>query len=104
MFVGEATGLYRYPVRIFTPTDELPFAGHPVIATAHLLVEQCLAERGCPLVLEAGVGPLVVELDQALARLTTAEPFSIPLIRLLGLYLLLKTPFSVLPAPWPMMP
>ncbi|MBE0490196.1 MAG: PhzF family phenazine biosynthesis protein [Halomonas sp.] len=77
VFVGEATGQHRYPIRIFTPTRELPFAGHPVIGTAHLLVERGMAERGCPLVLEAGVGPLVVEFDQALARLTTAEPVSI---------------------------
>jgi len=77
VFVGEAAGQHRYPIRIFTPTRELPFAGHPVIGTAHLLVELGMAKHECPLVLEAGVGPLVVEFDQALARLTTAEPVSI---------------------------
>ncbi|MDR5892429.1 PhzF family phenazine biosynthesis isomerase [Halomonas mongoliensis] len=77
VFVGEAAGQHRYPIRIFTPTRELPFAGHPVIGTAHLLVELGMAKHECPLVLEAGVGPLVVEFDQVRARLTTAEPVSI---------------------------
>ena len=76
VFVGEATEQHRYPIRIFTPTEELPFAGHPTIGTAHLLVALDLAERGCPLVLEAGVGPIVVEFDNELARFTTAAPFS----------------------------
>ncbi|WP_416139907.1 PhzF family phenazine biosynthesis protein [Halomonas sp. HK25] len=77
VFVGQSTGQHRYPIRIFTPTAELPFAGHPAVGTAHLLVELGMAERGCPLILEAGVGPLVVEFDRALARLITAEPVSI---------------------------
>ncbi|QJQ98354.1 PhzF family phenazine biosynthesis protein [Halomonas sp. PGE1] len=77
VFVSEATGQHRYPIRIFTPTRELPFAGHPVIGTAHLLLHHGMAERECPLILEAGVGSLLVEFDQALARLTTAESVSI---------------------------
>ncbi|TDB04994.1 PhzF family phenazine biosynthesis protein [Halomonas marinisediminis] len=77
VFVGQSTGRNRYPIRIFTPTAELPFAGHPVIGTAHLLVELGMAERECSLILEAGVGPLVVEFDRTLASFTTAAPFSI---------------------------
>ncbi|WFM72741.1 PhzF family phenazine biosynthesis protein [Halomonas sp. CKK8] len=77
VFVGQPTGQHRYPVRIFTPTEELPFAGHPTVGTAHLLVELGMAERDLPLVLEAGVGPLVVEFEHELARFTTAPPFSI---------------------------
>ncbi|MDY7116815.1 PhzF family phenazine biosynthesis protein [Halomonas sp. SSL-5] len=76
VFVGGATGQHRYPIRIFTPTEELPFAGHPTIGTAHLLVELGMAERDRPLVLEAGVGPIVVEFENELARFTTAAPFS----------------------------
>src|SRR5258707_3417563 len=30
-------------LRIFTPTRELPFAGHPTIGAAHVLVEEGLA-------------------------------------------------------------
>lgn len=77
VFVGHSTGQNRYLIRIFTPTDELPFAGHPTIGTAHLLAELGMAERDRPLVLEAGVGPLVVEFEDELARFTTAAPFSI---------------------------
>ncbi|WP_280547396.1 MULTISPECIES: PhzF family phenazine biosynthesis protein [unclassified Halomonas] len=77
VFVGQASGPNRYPMRIFTPTMELPFAGHPTVGTAHLLMELGMAERDRPLTLEARVGPLVVAFDQALASFTTAEPVSI---------------------------
>ncbi|MDN3556510.1 PhzF family phenazine biosynthesis protein [Halomonas maura] len=77
VFVGQATGLARYPIRIFTPTMELPFAGHPTIGTAHLLAELGMAQRDRPLTLEAGAGPLVVDYEQDLARFTTPEPLSI---------------------------
>lgn len=76
VFVGGATGHHRYPIRIFTPTEELPFAGHPTVGTAHLLVALGLAARDCPLILEADVGPIVVEFENELARFTTAAPFS----------------------------
>jgi len=76
VFVSEATGQHRYPIRIFTPTRELPFAGHPVIGTAHLLLHLGMAERECPLILEAGVGSLLVEFEDELARFTTAASFS----------------------------
>jgi len=76
VFVGQSTDQHRYPIRIFTPTQELPFAGHPTVGTAHLLVALDMAERRCPLILEAGVGPIVVEFDNELARFTTAAPFS----------------------------
>ncbi len=35
-----------FRVRIFTPTDELPFAGHPTLGTAYLIREHLLPERG----------------------------------------------------------
>jgi trans-2,3-dihydro-3-hydroxyanthranilate isomerase len=68
-------------IRIFTPTDELPFAGHPVLGTAFVL--------GGPLqlptiILETGVGPVPVVLERDGPRITfgrmtqpvpTIEPF-----------------------------
>lgn len=48
------------PVRIFTPKAELPFAGHPTIGTAAVLVRQGLAAPG-RVVLGLGVGPVEVE-------------------------------------------
>ena len=38
-FVTEATG-DRYAMRIFTPGQELPFAGHPTLGTAFVLVSE----------------------------------------------------------------
>jgi trans-2,3-dihydro-3-hydroxyanthranilate isomerase len=52
-------------VRIFTPTRELPFAGHPVLGTA--LVVGAALERET-LVLETGAGPVHVELSQGEGR------------------------------------
>jgi trans-2,3-dihydro-3-hydroxyanthranilate isomerase len=49
----------RARVRIFTPTTELPFAGHPVLGTAVVLgIERGLGE----LTLETGAGPVAVSL------------------------------------------
>jgi trans-2,3-dihydro-3-hydroxyanthranilate isomerase len=42
-------------VRIFTPSREVPFAGHPTIGTAIALYD---LGRGSDLVLELGVGPI----------------------------------------------
>jgi trans-2,3-dihydro-3-hydroxyanthranilate isomerase len=49
-------------VRIFTPTHELPFAGHPTIGTAILLAKlnapELLAREDVGLVLEEAIGPV----------------------------------------------
>ena len=50
-------------VRIFTPTLELPFAGHPTVGTAVLLAELGLAQGG-QVVLEENVGLVAVRLEQ----------------------------------------
>jgi trans-2,3-dihydro-3-hydroxyanthranilate isomerase len=47
-------------VRIFTPTRELPFAGHPTVGTAVALVESSDGD-GASLVLELGAGLTPVE-------------------------------------------
>lgn len=77
VFVGQAQGLSRYPIRIFTPTLELPFAGHPTVGTAHLLAELGLVSRDRPLILEAAVGPLEVRFEDGLACFTTPRPVEI---------------------------
>lgn len=69
-------------VRIFTPGGELPFAGHPTIGTAHVLVatgEVAVTGDAPVVVLEEGVGPVPVRLAMAggvpvSAQLTTAQP------------------------------
>ncbi len=77
VFVGQAIGPERYPIRIFTPTMELPFAGHPTVGTAHLLAELGMASRDGPLTLEAGAGPLVVNFEKDRACFTTAQPLDV---------------------------
>lgn len=77
VFVNRISSLNRYPIRIFTPTAELPFAGHPIIGTAHLLVELGMVVREEPLTLEAGVGPLVVAYEKELACFAVAAPLNI---------------------------
>jgi trans-2,3-dihydro-3-hydroxyanthranilate isomerase len=65
-FVTPANGRSDARVRIFTPTTELPFAGHPAVGTAWLLVRLgAVAPRSgvTPVVLELGVGPTLVEVE-----------------------------------------
>lgn len=58
-------------VRIFTPTMEVPFAGHPTVGTA-----VALKHEGAPedMVLELGVGPIPVSVKDARARFVTRHP------------------------------
>ncbi|KJH62018.1 PhzF family phenazine biosynthesis protein [Acinetobacter calcoaceticus] len=54
-----------YQVRIFTPQNELPFAGHPTIGTAHALLEAGLitAKEG-KLVQQCGAGLVVLTVSE----------------------------------------
>lgn len=61
VFVGAPSAENRFPVRIFTPACEIPFAGHPTVGTAYLLGELGLVD-GTELVLEEGVGDIPVTL------------------------------------------
>ncbi|MCM2562127.1 PhzF family phenazine biosynthesis protein [Lutimaribacter sp. EGI FJ00014] len=55
-------------VRIFTPTTEIPFAGHPTIGTAVALAEM---GHGPDMVLELGVGPIRARAEKGAAQFTT---------------------------------
>ena len=58
-------------VRIFMPTKELPYAGHPTVGTAFVLLQKGIVSSGCheflleeelgpiPLRIEAGTPPLI---------------------------------------------
>ena len=61
-------------VRIFTPTMEVPFAGHPTIGTA---VALAMAGHGPDMVLELGVGPLPCHAADGTARFTTRAALEI---------------------------
>ncbi|HEY8851056.1 MAG TPA: PhzF family phenazine biosynthesis isomerase, partial [Gemmatimonadaceae bacterium] len=66
VFVYPPEGEGHVRVRIFTPTLELPFAGHPILGTAFVL--------GGPLqlgviVIETPAGPVPVELEREGAKI-----------------------------------
>jgi trans-2,3-dihydro-3-hydroxyanthranilate isomerase len=63
-FVTERTA-HRAAVRIFTPCEELPFAGHPTLGTAHVL-----ADGRDNFVLALGAGDVPVRFDHGLAWMT----------------------------------
>ncbi len=60
-----------YDVRIFTPDDELPFAGHPTLGTAFTLVAEGLV--GPSLVQTSAAGEVPVEVDLAAGRATMRQ-------------------------------
>lgn len=63
-FVFPREGDGDVKMRIFTPGNELPMAGHPTIGTTFALVEEGVIARGRrEFVFECGVGPVPVELD-----------------------------------------
>ena len=62
-----------YRVRIFTPSAELPFAGHPSVGAAHTLVRTGRLQAGT-VRQECGVGVLDLVVDDAGAVLTGGAP------------------------------
>jgi len=79
---------HTHRVRIFTPRTEVPFAGHPTVGTAAVLVQRRLvgthADR-VQLVLEEGVGPVLVDVstrgDTLTSRVTLDRAPEIPSVR-----------------------
>jgi trans-2,3-dihydro-3-hydroxyanthranilate isomerase len=61
VFVLPARGEGDVSIRIFTPTAELPFAGHPVLGCAIVLASELDRDR---VTLETGMGPVTVELSR----------------------------------------
>lgn len=52
-----------YRLRIFTPREELPFAGHPTIGSAHAALESGFVGRKKTLTQECGAGILDLSVD-----------------------------------------
>lgn len=70
-------------IRIFTPTRELPFAGHPTIGTAVCLAEMALEETGVlprNIVLEEGVGQIPCTIEAMDRTLYATLCSDVPLV------------------------
>lgn len=63
-----------WDVRIFTPTFELPFAGHPTLGTAWVLREHLAGDRPSSITLRLGIGEVPVEFDGELVRMRPRPP------------------------------
>jgi PhzF family phenazine biosynthesis protein len=53
-----------YRLRIFTPRQELPFAGHPTIGSAHAALESGFVSRQKKLIQECGIGLIDLSLEE----------------------------------------
>ena len=63
-----------YDVRIFTPAEELPFAGHPTLGTCFVIREVLLKKSVDSLTLNLGVGPITVKFEQDVLWMRQNEP------------------------------
>jgi trans-2,3-dihydro-3-hydroxyanthranilate isomerase len=70
VFVFPAQGGGDARVRIFTPSAELPFAGHPVLGTAFVLGEPAGLDR---IRLETGLGTVPVEFERENERIVSGR-------------------------------
>ena len=69
-------------VRIFTPKNEMPFAGHPTVGTAAVLAHLRKLALPARMVLVEGIGPVPVDLEQRGAHIhaqfTIEKPVEVP--------------------------
>ena len=63
-----------YRVRIWTPAEELPFAGHPTLGTAHAWLAAGGVPRDDVIVQECGVGLVRIRREPGTGRLSFAAP------------------------------
>jgi trans-2,3-dihydro-3-hydroxyanthranilate isomerase len=52
-----------YNVRIFTPGEEVPFAGHPTLGTAYIILQKILRSKPLQLNLNLKVGQILVTVE-----------------------------------------
>jgi trans-2,3-dihydro-3-hydroxyanthranilate isomerase len=72
-FPVRTTAAADYRLRIFTPTTELPFAGHPSVGTAWVMADLGRVARG-RIIQECGAGLLPVDVNDTGATLTGGPP------------------------------
>jgi trans-2,3-dihydro-3-hydroxyanthranilate isomerase len=72
-FVTRAAG-HRYSMRIFTPARELPFAGHPTLGTAFVLVGEGFVQTPVTQSIPAGEVDVEVDVGAGFARMRQFPP------------------------------
>ncbi|AKC87435.1 PhzF family phenazine biosynthesis protein [Pseudoxanthomonas suwonensis] len=68
-----------YGIRMFSPKREVPFAGHPSVGTAHVVLEAGLAQPHDGLLVQEGIAgllPLRVDADGGVRRIAIRTPRS----------------------------
>src|SRR5690349_17313663 len=82
VFVVPATrASFAAGVRIFTPTRELPFAGHPTVGTSFVLLDEGTVPEGTKqFVLEERVGPVAIRVETGRVETGGVETGERPLI------------------------
>ena len=82
-FVTEASG-DRYAMRIFTPGEELPFAGHPTLGTAFVLAAEGRISSPATQVVKAGEFHVEIDVGGGLARVRQHAPEFGPEVKAIG--------------------
>ncbi len=72
-FVTDSGG-DRYSMRIFTPGQEIPFAGHPTLGTAFVMVSEGRVTSPLTQVVRAGEIPVEVDVPAARGRMRQLPP------------------------------
>lgn len=63
-----------YDVRIFTPGEEIPFAGHPTLGTAYVIRQLMEKGESSQVLLNLGVGQIPVSVDHEGYTMTQNQP------------------------------
>ncbi|QSW89990.1 PhzF family phenazine biosynthesis protein [Flavobacterium endoglycinae] len=61
-------------IRIFTPSQEMQFAGHPIIGTSWVIINKIFDNPPAEIKLEVPIGPIAVHQSQGLIWLKAAQP------------------------------
>ncbi len=63
-----------YDVRIFTPSAEVPFAGHPTLGTAHIIRSEILRDNPAEIILNLKVGRIPVTFQENISWMKQVSP------------------------------
>lgn len=61
-------------IRIFTPAQEMQFAGHPIIGTSWVLMNKIFDNSPSEIKLEVPIGPIAIQKTEDLIWLKAAQP------------------------------